>query len=435
MNIVKTIERFIPIKMLNLYRKTKWQIKKRIYSHRYQRAIERLSLKKDPINVVFFVIEATNWKYDYLYHLFEQDTQFNVSVLVCEKMDVKDDKLRMEILHRCIAMCKQHGYNVFASYNEDSGEVFNPQLLHPDIIFYCNPYGGFFRKGYYMNKFRQSLICYANYSYEIIPFSWAFSGPMQNLAWRYFCESKGHQDLVKHFSPFKGWNTKVTGYPVFDAFMKNKAEGKEWKIVDRRVKRIIWAPHQSIYDAKMSNNAAVVQFSTFLLYADFMLEMAEKYREQIQIAFKPHPFLKQNLYSHSDWGREKTDNYYNTWANGENTCFVDSDYVDLFCTSDALIHDCGSFTAEYLCTKKPCMYLSTYMDDSNMNMMGQEAFRSHYHGKSKIDIEQFILEVVLNEHDSMEEQRITYFNKNLLPPNNCSVAENIINEIKKELHK
>ena len=286
-----------------------------------------------------------------------------------------------------------------------------------------------------MNSFRHSLICYANYSYEIIPFTWAFTGLMQNLAWRYFCESKGHQLLVSQYSPFKGHNTVVSGYPVIDAYMNNQATGNEWKIADKKIKRIVWAPHQSIFDTKMSNSAAAVHFSTFLLYADFMLDLAEKYQDKIQIAFKPHPFLKRNLYGHSDWGKERTDMYYKEWSTRTNTCFIDSDYVDLFCSSDALIHDCGSFTAEYLCTQKPCMYLCTYMNGNNMNEMGKGAFNSHYHGLSKEDIERFITEVVIDGNDFMKEKRKEFFDTNLLPPNGFSVAENIINEIKRELHK
>ena len=434
MTIVKTIERFIPKRLLLFYRSYKWNFKHYIYENRYNRTINRLKNNRTPIHVVFFVLDATNWKYDYLYRCIEKNPIFDVSVLVCEKMDINDTTARHELMKKCYVMCKDRGYRVYPAFDEKTQKIFNPHLLKPDIIFYCNPYKRFYRKGYYMNSFKHSLICYANYSYEIIPFTWAFTGMLQNLAWRYFCESKGHQKLVSQYSPFKGHNTMVSGYPVIDAYMNNKGIEGEWKIANRQIKRIVWAPHQSIFDTKMSNDAAKVHFSTFLLYADFMLEMAQKYRDKIQIAFKPHPFLKQNLYSHSEWGQERTDSYYKKWAEQENTCYVDSDYVNLFCTSDALIHDCGSFTAEYLCTQKPCMYLATYMNGNNMNEMGKAAFNSHYHGLCKEDIENFILDVVISGNDIMKEKRKEFFDENLLPPNGCSVAENIINEIKKELH-
>lgn len=427
------IKKFIPESLLRGIQYVHWTLLQRAWIKRYARTQERVRGAQRPLNVVFFVIEASNWKYDYLYRMLEKDKRFNVTVVVCEKMDVPDDTLRMDVLHRCLNMCKGHGYNVISSLNEQTGEVFDPQTLQPDIIFYCNPYKIFYRKEYYIDSFPYALICYANYSYEIIPFRWVFNDIMQNLVWRYFCESEGHQRLVAQSSPLKGWNTVVSGYPVIDAYMHNKATGKEWKIADRKVKRIIWAPHQSIFDAQMSDKKIGVQFSTFLLYADFMLELAEKYQGEIQIAFKPHPSLKQNLYIHSEWGREKTDTYYAKWENGENTCFVNSDYIDLFCSSDALIHDCGSFTAEYICTGNPCLYLSTYMTADNMNEMGKEAFLSHYQGMTKEDIERFVKDVVLGGKDTMKETRQRCFEKNLLPPNGVSVAENIINEISRNL--
>lgn len=434
MSIVKTIEKFIPERLLLFYRSSKWNIKHHIYENRYNRTLMRLRNCHNPVNIVFFVLEATNWKYDYLYHLLENDPSFNVSVLVCERMDIEDEGTRIRMMKKCFAMCLDHGYRTYEAYNDETKEIFNPHLLRPDIIFYSNPYKGFYRKGYYMNSFKHSLICYSNYSYEIIPFTWAFTGLMQNLSWRYFCESKGHQQLVVQYSPFKGHNTVVSGYPVIDAYMKNDGLNGEWKIADRNIKRIIWAPHQSIYDTNMSNAAAVVHFSTFLLYADFMLELSQKYQDKIQIAFKPHPFLKRNLYGHSEWGKERTDRYYKKWAEQKNTCYVDSDYVNLFCSSDALIHDCGSFTAEYLCTQKPCMYLATYMNGDNMNEMGKGAFNSHYHGFNKEDIEKFIKDVIIGGNDPLREKRKEFFAENLLPPNGKSVAENIICEIKKELH-
>ena len=435
MSIVKKIESWMPDGMVKCYRDTKWQIKHCVYERRYAYTIARLRKQKEPIRVVFFVIEASNWKYDYLYKSMAADPCFEVSVVVCERMNIADEEVRLETMRKCVAMCEKHGYRVYAGYDEKSENVFNPQTLRPDIIFYCNPYKIFYRDEFWMDCFKDSLICYSNYSYEIIPYKWAYTGILQDNAWRYYCESNGHQDVVSRFSPIKGKNTVATGYPMMDAYMHNTISGKEWKIQDKNIKRIIWAPHQSIYDAKMSNDAVEVHFSTFLLYADFMLELAEKYKDKIQVAFKPHPFLKKNLYEHSDWGKERTDAYYEKWAKGKNTCLVDGDYVNLFCSSDALIHDCGSFTAEYMCTGKPCMYLATYMNGDNMNEMGKGAFESHDHGLNKEDIDIFVSDIVIQGQDTMKLQRQSFYEANLLPPNGCSVAENIINDIKKALNK
>lgn len=64
-------------------------------------------------------------------------------------------------------------------------------------------------------------------------------------------------------------------------------------------KKIIWAPHHSLEDC------GGLQLSTFLSYYKFFFELAQKYFNDIQIVFKPHPLLKEKLYQHPDWGKEK----------------------------------------------------------------------------------------------------------------------------------
>lgn len=55
--------------------------------------------------------------------------------------------------------------------------------------------------------------------------------------------------------------------------------------------------------------------------------------------------------------KRKTDRYYSEWESLSNAQLETGKYVDLFMTSDAMIHDCGSFTIEYHYTLKPVMYL------------------------------------------------------------------------------
>ena len=73
--------------------------------------------------------------------------------------------------------------------------------------------------------------------------------------------------------------------------------------------------------------------------------------------------------------------------------------------------------------------------DSQSNIVGKKAYQCHYHGVSIQDISCFLADVVLKENDPMKLKREQFYKDVLMPPNNCSVAENIINEIKRELHK
>ena len=108
----------------------------------------------------------------------------------------------------------------------------------------------------------------------------------------------------------------------------------------------------------------------------------------------------------------------------------ESSYVDLFLTSDAMIHDCGSFTTEYLFTKKPVMYLIKNNDFiSKFSTFGLMSFNNHYHGRTEDDVRNFIESVVINGNDTMREQREDFFNKYLAPNGGKMPSERIIETI------
>lgn len=157
-----------------------------------------------------------------------------------------------------------------------------------------------------------------------------------------------------------------------------------------------------------------------------MLEMARKYRDHIQIAFKPHPLLRNKLIDL--WGKEKTDEYYSKWKGSENTCVQEGEYVDLFKTSDAMIHDSSSFIGEYLYVNKPV--LRTVKDKLDMtahNKFGVECIKRHYLAYSEQDIEDFIKNVI-NGIDPLKESRTQFLNDVLIPKNGLP-SDNIIDDI------
>ena len=99
-------------------------------------------------------------------------------------------------------------------------------------------------------------------------------------------------------------------------------------------------------------------------------------------------------------------------------------------TSDALIHDCGSFTIEYHYTLKPVMYLVKGEEHTKMmNTFSKKAYELHYKGKNMQDIRRFIKDVVLENSDYLLERRKKFFESYLLPPNHQTATENIIQAI------
>jgi hypothetical protein len=103
-------------------------------------------------------------------------------------------------------------------------------------------------------------------------------------------------------------------------------------------------------------------------------------------------------------------------------------FIDLFKTSDAMVHDCDSFQVEYLYVNKPVMFVEQSVKQQNTTELRKRAMACHYIGRNMDDIRQFV-ERVLHGEDTMKEQRQQFFENYLLPKGGTDVALNIYNDI------
>jgi len=427
MSLKQQILPYIPNGILDIYHHTKWETR-RIVRAKWQAIktpIKEMQLKhsKGVINVAFFILRDNEWKYEVLYREMEQDPLFNPFIIVVPDMAMKPEELRYEQINRSVQTFEAKGYKVYKSFDNLTGQWLNAHKLNIDIIFMNNQYEHTHKKFSY--RCYNALMCYVNYGFCNTPYDWCCASEVHKSAWRHFVECEDNLKQVAQFKSIK--NCVVTGYPQADILSEYQPTRKDWKLPDKSLKRIIWAPHHSINPG--------FHLSTFLLYSDYMLQLAEKYKDQIQWVFKPHPELLQTLYVHPDWGKERADAYYEKWKTMENATYLNSEYIDLFLTSNALIHDCGSFTIEYLYTQKPVLYLANCDRESQSNEVGKWAYNCHYHAVTEDEIENFVKNVVLDGKDPMKSKREDFYKKVLLPPNGMNVSQNIIYEIKKSLNR
>jgi len=412
-SLIKEIYFFVEIRLTQFYQK---------------RALKKIKIKSK-IRVAFFLIHEAVWKYELIYRLFEKDDRFEPIVVVCPVVNYGDENMRKE-MNRAYSCFKKKKYNVVKSLDEDTGQWLNvKKTIRPDIVFFTNPWR-LTKDIYYIDNFTDILTCYVPYFFHVTKhLKENYAGRLQNLSWKVFYETEIHLKYAKKYSHNKASNVSVTGYPGLDHFFKGVAVNDPWKIQDHKIKRIIWAPHHTI-----PGQDAGLKFSNFEKYAYFFLELAEIYFSKIQIAFKPHPLLKPKLFRDPNWGEKKTNMYYDMWDTLENGLLVEGEYKDLFLTSDAIIHDSGSFTVEYLTTLKPAMYvLSDINQTKNLNDFGKKAVNLHYKAFNKNDIEKFIVKTVIQGNDPMAIERIHFVNKYLVPPNHKTASENVFDNILKLL--
>lgn len=427
--LVHKVEACIPKSLVSAYREGKRFYYWKRQQLAYRNAVQRVQKKQGSLNVIFLVQYASVWKYDSVFQVMQNDPIFCPIIFVCPLIDLPKDEMLYQ-LQQVETYFLKKGYNVYKGYNENENSFTRVEDLQPDIVFYSSLWSSHTLLQYDEYHLRSILKCYVNYGFCSIAEEWGVASRFHGLMWRNFSECEALKNWALQVNPLEMRNTIVTGYPIYDEYQSCKGLPTAWKNADKKYKRIIWAPHHTI-----AGRDGILKFSTFLENADLMLRLADKYKDKVQFVFKPHPQLIDGLYSHSDWGKERTDAYYKKWAEGENTALVTGSYMDLFKSSDAMIHDCGSFIVEYLYTQKPVMYLAYTNRDNQSNEVGKWAYACHYHGATAKDIERFIDDVVLNGQDSMAEKRRQFYDDILLPPNGMSVAENIISEIKKELKR
>lgn len=399
------------------------------YNHRI--VIRRLKNKKEPISVYFFVNYTSVWKYDNLFKRLMADSAFVPKILICPVVN-KDYDHMVQTIEECEAYFKAKGYPYDCAYDRETNTFLEPNELTPDIIFYTSPYKGVIDDRFYISNYKKSLSCYISYAYINVPYKYTVALPFHEMLWRFYIECPDNYEQAKSLALSKAKNCVVTGYTMYDDLNRRIWNEEDWKDKSSTYKRIIWAPHHSI---QTNDENALIHFSTFLQYYDIIYKLSQKYKNEIQFVFKPHPILKSMLYAHPEWGKERTDAYYKQWEEGENTSFCNGEYIDLFLSSDALIHDCGSFIIEYLYTKKPCLFLISQNRLNECNNVSQKAFAVHHHAYKQEDIEKFIEQVVLNNNDSKWIEREQFYKDVLLPPNNQSVRDNIINDIKIAINK
>ena len=396
--------------MFGIKTKIKWY-----YFDHIRMALNRHRIRhKEKIRVLFVLTNISLWKTETLYQKMLSHERFDpILGIVPSCADKEDDR---ELIRN---YCNQQGYIFY----EVSTERTLTSQLHADVILYSQPYLSYYYHKHLFFNNDSALFVFVPYAYHSVLEDWNINELLYLHAWQYYFENDSVASEFALRMNNKGRNIVVTGLPMADQLLSmSNYNINPWKNIVPK-KRIIFAPHHTIGSKEMPDLVGI-NYSTFLEYADFMVEMAEKYKNEIQIAFKPHPYLKMKLYT--VWGEEKTETYYHKWQEMENTQLESGNYIGLFHFSDAMIHDSGSFRIEYLYTLKPVMFLVKEEGVAdNCSQFVKEAFNLHEHGRCKDDIEQFIINVI-NGVDPRYGERKSFFEKCLLPPGGKSASDNII---------
>lgn len=396
-------------------------IKERI---QLNKELEKKLKGKNKLKVAFFILSNSVWKMDKIYLEMKKDKSFEPIIIICPWVNLGKKNMEYE-MEKTEKYFKERGYNYLKTIKLNGEYLDINKEVQPDIIFYTNPYEGLIDDKYYIKNMKKSLCCYMPYSFDTSTlYPIVYDLLFHNLLWKYFVPTEEHLKYSQKNSRVKGKNISIKRYGILEDFYSYKTQFQEKK--EKNKKYIIWAPHHTI-----SKYNAGLEWSTFEKYYEFMLEISEKYKEKIKIIFKPHPMLYSRLVD--IWGKERTDIYYNKWSEKTYRGIELGEYTKLFYESDAMIHDSGSFTVEYLYFKKPvCRLVNKEGFFKTLNSFGKKAWSCHELAYSEPDIIRFI-ENILNGNDEKKQEKLEFYEKYLEINEKNITSKSIIEEIKKYL--
>ena len=396
------------MRMSHYFQVLKWRV-----FHAWLSLRVRKLRRKGKIRFGFLIQELTQWKTESLYKTMLAHPRFDPVLCISPSLGYPGAE------NVLVEYCTKKGYGYFLlDPNKTIAEQIDLDIVVPE-----KPYVSEIHKKHQIDANRSIPYVLIPYYLSTITEDWLVNQRLNLLCWRQFVDNESCRKEWARVHRLQGLNYRVTGLPVMDELLTPKEELVDvWPVHDGR-KRIIYAPHHSIPAWYMEG----ICYSTFLDFYDAILALRDKYADKVYFVFKPHPSLPNKL--RKVWEEERIDAYYREWEKPGVSHVEQGEYLSLFKYSDAMIHDCGSFTVEYIYMDNPVMYL--VKDDShkdNMIPYAKEAFDLHYKGKSIDDIERFIQDVIAGV-DPLKEKRATFKQRHLLPPNGRTACENIIHSI------
>jgi hypothetical protein len=380
--------------------------------------IQRKIAQGKKIVVAFVVFDPAIWKYHSLYTLLDSDPKYRVYVIIAKKNKIptKDrDELYIKAYEFFSSMYRiivesNPAYKIQRRYSK---------LINPNIIVYSIPYT-YLDSPFLIKSNLKRINIYGIYGLNVTNRRFVVDNYYNYLVNRLYIESDLHLIIYNKLRKLKANNMTISGPLKADQFEYGVKDNYYiWK--REKNKRLIWAPHWRIESYK--DDATQGYFGNFLKYYKFFQEMAVKYRNEITICLKPHPLLKSMLYTHDEWGPNRTDEYFDFWKSSNNTMLEEGDYFDLFNSSDGMIHDSGSFIGEYIYTGKPVAFIANDTIANLLNEFAKIVLENIVTVTSKREIEDFIVDLI-NDVDKKKFQRESIYNK-YLKENHHHAAYNV----------
>ena len=361
--------------------------------------------KKSKLQVGFVIFNSSMWCGDDLYRLFEQDERYEPTVFLCRRTDKTKNPLAQEEFQQSVERFKSHGLNLVVTNNVR--ESMPPQ----DILILLSPYIRALPEDFRTAKLTpRTLILNIPYSLSISKRDDFLDSSLFHIVWKMFFSSQIALELHDKMCSVGMPRGVYGGYPKMDEFFDpKKIFSFSWKLTRPDARKIIYAPHWSINGA--------TNYATFQWNWQFMYEFAKAHPE-ISWVVKPHPGLffssvKEKIFA----SHARMEEYFRKWDELPNAqVYTGNYYQSIFATSDGMIHDSGSFIAEYQYVDKPMIFLTR--EGEVFNGLGEKILSASYlvDGKDCDAIAAEIQRVFIDGNDDKAAARKAVFDEYLNYP-------------------
>ena len=377
----------------------------------------------EKIKVAFLHMYATDCQDLSLFELMLTSPFFDPYFIVNPDILRSQEHLEFNYQRSIIELTEKYGCNRVLEGYDSEHKTYIDYTEQFAMASTNNPYDGMaqelYRIKYWANKGIPVFYIpyyYMGMSYVTIENFKIYSFP---FLWKIFAPNKATLSIAREYEATHGRNVIVTGYPKMDKIPRYKKSPSGRK-------RIIIAPHHSNQDDPICRGG-------FRDYAQDLLSLPAKY-PNIDFIFRPHPQLKEALKAY--WTPEQISQWLEQLLNNPNVTYsTQGDYLDLFANSDGIIHDCGSFIAEYLYLNKPCAFIYRKGCDYNKELTryGLEFFKYCYPIHKIEDWSSFIENVIILGNDNMRKKREKFAIKKVMynyPYATQTIYNHILNSVK-----
>jgi hypothetical protein len=373
--------------------------------HRLQAKVNAL----ESIRVAFYVVYDSAFPGRALLQELTRDPRFDVYIVLVPDTMRGAENMILQI-RKSKESLQDIGVPIIAGYDEDKAQYIDVSA-YMDIVCFSNPYDEITHKIFGVNYLqgKSILTFYVDYTFTVTKYSQdVYTREIMRNFWAIFVNAEDSYREIRDTLIANGISSEIDRY-ILSGYCKMDLYNQS-TIVKRTRKCVILAPHHTILEWKDG-----LEIGGFLDYAETMQELPLRYSD-IDFIFRPHPLLFVHLRRDDIWGQSKTDTYLDRLLANSNVKFSDEpEYFSIFANSDALIHDCGSFAAEYLFTGKPACFLrsSRTVIEDQFNAIGQKCIRHHYLATDTGAMFDFMDQIVVNDCDPMRDDRARFVERDL----------------------